>query len=255
MVLMLIGFTWYNAKTTQEQQQIEAARQDSLARVEALKPVPPPVEQVQTAASMPAVNDSAAAINAASEALNRYGVFGASAGGEMKDVTLENNKIKVTISTKGGMVKMAELTSDYVRYQDKSNIKLWSDSLSAMKVIFNLYGKGTIKSDELYFVPSADKINAKSAAGSLSMRLNTSDPNKFVEFIYSLEPDSYKVNFSLNVNGLGNEMEVGTKPIMLEWFALGVGNEKGISAERQKSSVFYREMEEEPRLSERVERR
>lgn len=245
MVLMLIGFTWYNAKTTQELQAIEAAKQDSLARVEALNPTPPPVAPEQQAPQQVAIPDSLRDQLQATEAFYRYGILAPAITGEAKEVVLENNKIKVVLNTKGGMVKMAELVSDYVRYQDKSNIRLWSDSLSAMKMLFNLVGKGTLKSDEFYFVPSADYADAKSTQQQLVLKLNSSDPSKYIEFVYTLAPDAYKVDFAVNVVNLGNELEIAAKPIQLEWFALGISNEKGISAERQKSSVFYRETEED----------
>jgi len=245
MVLMLIGFTWYNAKTTKEQQLVEAGIQDSLARVAALNPAPIVIPEQSAPVQNVVIPDSLREKMQASEAYSRFGILASASTGEAQDVVLENTKIKVTLNTKGGMVKMAELVSDYVRYQDKSNIKLWSDSLSAMKMLLNVAGKGTLKSDEFYFTASTTYADAKTAQQQVVLKLSSADPSKYIEFVYALAPDAYKVDFAVNVVNLGNELEIAAKPIQLEWFVLGESNEKGISAERQKSSVFYREVDED----------
>ncbi|MBX7051368.1 MAG: membrane protein insertase YidC [Flavobacteriales bacterium] len=248
MVVLLIGFAWYQNGELKKQAEAEQARLDSLAKVEASQPKPaeqPQVTSENTATMAAAPNDSLSAV-AVSDALNqKYGILSSAVQGEGRDVVIENNRIKVTLNTKGGMVKMAELTDGYKTYHTKENIKLWSDSLSAMKLLFNLYGKGSFKSDEFVFTPSTDYADAKGSAQSVSMKLLSADPSKYLELIYSLTPDSYQVGLKINVVGMGDDLELGSKPMNLEWFAAGLSNEKGISAERARCSIYYREMEED----------
>jgi YidC/Oxa1 family membrane protein insertase len=73
------------------------------------------------------------------------------------------------------------------------------------------------------------------------MRLSSADPSKYIEYVYQLLPDAYQVNCKVNLVGLDRELELSSKPVALEWFARGMQNEKGLSAERQKCSVFFRE--------------
>lgn len=248
MVVLLIGFAWYQNGELKKQAEAEQARLDSLAKVEASQPKPaeqPQVTSENTATMAAAPYDSLSAV-AVSDALNqKYGILSSAVQGEGRDVVIENNRIKVTLNTKGGMVKMAELTDGYKTYHTKENIKLWSDSLSAMKLLFNLYGKGSFKSDEFVFTPSTDYADAKGSAQSVSMKLLSADPSKYLELIYSLTPDSYQVGLKINVVGMGDDLELGSKPMNLEWFAAGLSNEKGISAERARCSIYYREMEED----------
>lgn len=250
MVVLLIGFAWYQNGEMKKQAEAEQARLDSLAKVEAANPKPSePTQTIPTSDQAvivaPAANDSASMASASGVLHEKFGILATAVQGEARDIILENNKVKVTLNTKGGMVKMAELTDGYKAYHSKENIRLWSDSLSAMKLAFNLYGKGNFKSDEFIFVPSTDYADAKTAAQSVSMKLSTADPNKYLELIYSLAPDSYQVGMKINVVGMGDDLELGGKPMNLEWFVAGLPNEKGISAERSRCSVYYREMEED----------
>lgn len=249
MVLLLVGFAWYQNGEMKKQAEAEQARLDSLARVEAANPQPAevitPTNDTNGVVVAPVVNDSIAAIMASDANNQKYGILSVATSGEGKDVILSNKQVKVTLNTRGGMVKMAELTDGYKNYNTKENILLWSDSLSAMKLIFNLYGKGSFKSDEFIFTPSAELADASASAQSVTMKLSTADPSKFLELIYSLAPDSYQVNLKINVVGLGDDLELASKPMNLEWFAAGLPNEKGISAERARCSVFYRELGED----------
>ncbi len=245
MVLMLLAFMYYNTKQQHELQLAEKKRLDSLAQVEMQQPKAPQNASSQTIATNH--NTSINSMMADSNHLQtKYGILASSAKGESQSVVLENQVIKITLDTKGGLFKMAELINgDYLNYHTKQNIRLWDDSLSTMKLIFNLYGKGSFKSDEFYFQPSATHVDASQSEGKLTLRLVTTDPSKYIELVYSLQPNAYRVETAINIVGLGNDLELQQKPMQLEWYAEGINNEKGISAERARSSVFFREMGEE----------
>lgn len=241
MVLLLVGFSWYQGDQMKKRAAAEQLQLDSLAKIEAAKPKVDTLQVTQIAA---AVGDSNAVLSAgANEA--KYGILASATFGNDQEVVLENHKVKVTLSTKGGLLKAAELLDNYKVYGKNTNVQLWDDSLSKMKLVFNLYGKGTFKSDEFVFTPSSAYADAKTAAQQLSMKLTTADPTKYIELIYTLTPDAYNVGMKVNVVGMGNEMDLSTNPMKLEWYAVGNANEKGIGAERSKSSVFYRENEED----------
>lgn len=246
MVLMLLGFMYFTTKQQHEQQLAQKRIADSLAIVEAAKPKPVVTEQSTTAQPIENLSDSAKQALRASVANDKYGILAPSALGTATDVVMHNKLVKLTINTKGGLFTMAELVDgEYKNYHTQENIRLWDDSLSKMKLLLNLYGKGSFKSDEFYFQPSASNVDASSADGQLTMKLVTADPAKYLEIVYSLKPDAYNVDVVINAVGLGNDLELGSKPLALEWYAEGINNEKGISAERTRSSVFFREMDED----------
>ena len=244
MLIMLIGFSWYQTDIQRDQAIAEQARLDSLAKAEILNPKPAEVAPTMAAVETQ-LPDSANSAALAAAAGDKYGLFVVAASGSAQEVVMENNKVKLTLNTRGGLFTMAELQGEYKNYQTKANVKLWSDSLSAMKLILNLYGKGSFKSDEFYFIPSASHVDAKTNTGQLTMRLNTADASKYIELVYSLQPDSYGVDMRINVNGMGDDLELSSKAMNLEWYAAGMNNEKGLTAERARCSVYYKEFEED----------
>lgn len=246
MIALLLGFSIYQTSLQKEQQIAEQARLDSLAKITA------PVETIQqpqaTAAQFaPAENlpDSVKQAMVASELGSKYGILAPSAQGSQREVVMENNKVKLTLNTRGGLFTMATLQDGYKSYQSKENIRLWSDSLSAIKLVFNVYGKGSFKSDEFVFEPSTEYVDAKAGQGQLVMKLKSADASKYLELVYTLQPDAYAVDMKINVVGMGDDLELSGHPMLLEWYAAGEANEKGISAERARASVYYREMEED----------
>jgi len=245
MILMLLGFMYFQTKQAHEQQIAEQHLQDSLAKAEASMPKPVANEQPTSTQPVKSLSDSVQQALRASVANNKYGILAPSALGTATDVVMQNKLVKLTINTKGGLFTMAELIDgEYKNYHTKENIRLWDDSLSKMKLLLNLYGKGSFKSDEFYFQPSAPSVDASNADGQLTMKLATADPAKYLEIVYSLKPDAYNVGVTINAVGLGNDLELSSKPMSLEWYAEGLNNEKGISAERARSSVFYRPMDD-----------
>lgn len=239
MILLVIGFAWFNTPSPEEA--AEQLRLDSLARVE---------QEQKKALEAPPADKATAPVyqsdSAYAQAMNaQFGILAPATQGEAKYVTIENNKIRMQLSTRGGMIKNVTLVDGYTRYKDNAAIELWADSLSKMKFNFTLAGKGNYSTDYFYFTPSASNIDAKAQAQDLVMRMNSADPSKYLELVYHIEPNSYDVSCKLNVVGLGNQMDLTGNSLRFEWMATGIANEKGITAERSKCGVYFREQEED----------
>lgn len=245
MVLLVIGFSWFTAPSPQEV--AEQRRLDSLARVE--------IERAQRTAdslnnaqrmleqSMAAQpQDSAAQARLAAQNNERFGILSNAARGEAQDVVVENKKWRLVFTTRGGMLKSATLLDGHTDYHDHAPIRLWADSLSKMHLQLEVAGKGILGSDAFYFEPSAASIDAREQAGQLVMKLVSNDPSKNLELVYSIQPDSYALQCDVRVNGLGADL---SGPVRLQWDVAGRNNEKGITAERTKTSIFFRELEED----------
>jgi YidC/Oxa1 family membrane protein insertase len=172
---------------------------------------------------------------------NEHGVFAPASVGTEELISLKNNKLKVELSTKGGMFYSAELTEKYKSYWDSVNIQLWEPEISTMSIAFDYKGKGTKTTSQFFFTPEVN--NAVAAEGNpafATMRLNTTDPGKYLEFTYSLPNDSYEIVCDFKAVGLYNEIDL-TGEQTFDWLATGISQEKGKMIEMQRSSVFYRE--------------
>ncbi len=241
MILLLLGFSWYQAKEQEKLQQEQQAALDSVATSTPNISIPPSVEPAATLDNPP--NDSLQIALTNQAQVDKFGVLAVSSSGEARAVFLHNNKVKLTLNTRGGLFSSAELLDGHKNYTSQENIRLWSEAYSAMKLRLHLAGKGEFTSDEFFFEASESDVDASQTTGTITMRLRSQDPAKYLDIVYTLQPDAYAVDVKVNANGLGNELEMGSKPLELEWYAAGMNNEKGLAAERTRCSVYYREGE------------
>lgn len=236
MLLIAVGFSWYSAKTKAEaaanapQQTEQTAQQSS---------TPTPERTAVVASTDTAAQAQVAVLNTA-----RYGSLDAAAmPAEETYTVLSNNKIKVKISSKGGLLHSAELLeTDYKKYNSEQQVQLWDTAQSKMDIAWKNGSGAVLLSSELNFVASTSNANAKDGAATVILTATGSN-NAQLQWTYSLEPNSYNVKCSFEAKGLENEM-FGS-PLVFRWLLNGLAQEKGIQAERSKSSIFYREMEED----------
>ncbi len=172
----------------------------------------------------------------------KFGVFYPASIGKDSLIVIENEKIRVTLSTKGGNMVCAELKNfksytDYHEGNDRSLMLFDRDSSNLGLSFF--VNDVPLETKSLFFEPI---ISDKKGNKMVRMRTKTSDPKKYIEFIYSLPADSYTMNYEINVNGLAEEGV--TESIELNWHSKLLSTEKLITTERMLSSVFYKYQDE-----------
>ena len=234
MLLIAIGFSWYSAKTRAEAaaNAPQTTEQPAQAANTSAPETPAVVASTDTTAQVAALNTA------------RYGSMDAAAlPAEETYTVLSNNKVKIKISSKGGMLHSAELLeADYKKFNSDKQVQLWDTAQSQMDIAWKNGSGAVLFSSELNFTSSVAQAEAKDGVATVVMTATGSN-NAQLQWTYTLEPNSYNVNCSFEAKGMENEM-FGS-PLVLRWLLYGLANEKGIQAERSKSSIFYREMEED----------
>lgn len=172
----------------------------------------------------------------------KFGVFYPASSGKDSLIVLENEKVRITLSTKGGNMVCAELKgfksyTDYKEGNDRALMLFDRDSSSLGLSFF--VDDVPLQTNSLFFEPV---ISEKGGNKMVRMRTKTSDPKKYIEFIYSLPADSYTMNYEINVNGLADEGV--TESIELNWKTKLLSTEKLITSEQMLSSVFYKYQDE-----------
>lgn len=225
--LIMIGFSYLSQPS--EEQKREMRLRDSIARVEA--------ERMQQAAEL-----EKAAFNAASrenDSLN------AAASGHIffqdnlceKEITLENNKIKLHINTRGGRITYVEL-KEY-RTHDSLPLILWKPEKSTFGL--NFYAKNKqINTEKLLFIPGNETgtLNAATGKATLSMKL-ISEEGKYIEYIYTLSPDSYMVDFSIRTQNMNNVIAANSSFLTMFWGVDMPQLEKSKDFENRYTGVYY----------------
>lgn len=236
ILIILVGSTYF-LKPSEQEMKREKMVQDSIARAKNHQPVKAlPLDSAKTAAKP--VVDSAAL----------KGPFGAALSGNDQPVVLENELLKVNISPKGGRIASVEL-KNFKTYDQKPLI-MFEGNDSKFGLMFNAAGKN-INTNDLYFTSSAANLSvAKTDSNSLTMRLNYAD-GKYIDYIYSLKGDSYKVGFTVVTKGMQDVIAPGQKQLILNWEAVLKQKEKDIKSEHRYSTAYFKHMEGDvDRLSE-----
>jgi len=133
----------------------------------------------------------------------QYGIFTDALSGEGEDITIENELVTLTYSTKGGLVKQAAL-KEYDDYQHHFPLVLFDENSSDLKYLISTE-YGNINLADLHFDVE------KSQLGDTIQLTFVSDlgANKFIKHIYKLFPDSYQVKHQFLIMGLEGEIAGG----------------------------------------------
>lgn len=231
--LILFGFSWYNSKVYNEQQRA-AFVADSLAAVEALKNAP----KIDSAALALQEQGEMAqnAMSGSSVPVYADSLLEQSRFGQEEFYTLENNKIKISFTTKGAQASSV-LIKNYFTY-DSLDLYLVKQNASNLDMEFySDFHRAFLKSSTFNFTKVAQTDS------SLVFRLAFAD-NAYVEHVYNLSPDSYMLDFDVKMVGMDKYIRNGSQ-MLVNWKMNVPRLEKGYDNEKNYSSVFYKFPNEE----------
>ena len=220
--LLLIGaiFLGYNYVNQPTEEEIAAykRKQDSIAQMEAQR-VKAEMEANDAEVSNNDISTPLATIENDSvqdiRLQNEFGIFANSGKGSNEFVTLENEKIKLTIATKGAKMVSAEL-KEYHTY-DSLPLLLFDEATSDFGLNFTSQNR-FLETNMLYFDASEKEVSVSgNENGSLVLRAYADSKDSYIEFIYGLKGDSYLVDYDVNVVGLGNLLRENSSEFGLSW--------------------------------------
>jgi YidC/Oxa1 family membrane protein insertase len=248
--LILIGFSVYttNSNDDKELPKTETVAQEQTSTTSAK-------QTSAAAASMSADTSSGSVADSIRKAIvneglkKDFGLFYNSAKGSDKDIVVENEKMKITFSAKGGYISKVELKNYYTfedRITKKHDLNLFIQDSSYYQINFNHVGK-KMNTRDFYFVPSSESFSVKGDASKvISFKLATSeDPNKYIELQYVIPGNDYKIGFNVNIAGLERDIAGTEKGLTFEWEQYTPKQEKIISEERKVATMFYYNADEE----------
>ena len=176
--------------------------------------------------------------------INQYGVFAQSALGENDFITLENNKVELKISLKGGKVYSARL-KDYKTFDSKPLILFSGDSTVFGFNFFTTDNKA-VQTNNLFFKPVSETKSyvVRSAAESVILRLNAGE-DKYIEYKYTLAPDKYTVDFNVTFKSMDGIIASNQNSLTLDWKMYMPQQEKGRQNEETYSTINYKYYQDE----------
>ena len=226
IALILIGYSYFMSPSKEELKAMHV--RDSIARVEAQRAA---ALEKERQAEFAAQQQNTETQQAGTEAIFKQDSL------PVEQYTLENNKIKLHINTKGGCIDYVDLKG--YRTHDSLPLILWKDHKSSMGLNFYARNK-QINTADLIFVPNTNQkeLNAEGAEQVLTMRAYV-DENKYLEFEYKLAPDSYMVDFNINTYNLNDVIASNTNFLTLYWGVDMPQLEKSRDFESRYTGVYY----------------
>jgi len=229
--LILLGF-WQLNKPNEKEVQAQKRYNDSIALVQQAK------VQAETAINKTATVSKDSAIGTDTAAIsNSFGDFSASAKGEEKFYTLENELIKLTISSKGGRIYSAQLKN--YKTHDTLPLMLFDGKESSMGFTLVTKNNRVLNSKDLYFEPVSAVTKDASGNQTLIMRLKTTG-TAYIDFAYTLPVKNYMLSFGIKANGMNAVMPAGINSLDMQWSSKIRQQEMGRKTENRYAAIEYK---------------
>jgi len=177
---------------------------------------------------------------AATQLHSQFGAFAPLAAGSEQELVLENARIRVTFTNKGGRIRNIWL-KDYQKINVDTSGKdfsapvyLLEDTKNRFEYLLPISGaqSGKVSSADLFF-------NATQDGNTVVFKADAGD-GRFFEQRYTLKPDQYELDYVLRASGLPDEQ------IQLLWINHLDKLEKNQQYERTMSTVYYKTAENLP---------
>ena len=229
--VVLFLFTWLN-RPTQEAIEAQQHYRDSLAleqaRIEALNR---PAKETQLNA--PVIPEGLSDSVRTELLRQNFSDFAVAAEGTEEFVTLENDKIEVKISSKGGKLSYARL-KEYTTWDKQPLVLFDGADESDFGITMISANQRVVNTSDLYFtpIPSAD-------GRSVVMRLAI-DKGRYMDFIYTLEPDNYMLRYTIESAGLNGILAPSTHSLDFTWRQKTRKLEHGRKYEDQYTGLYYK---------------
>ena len=152
----------------------------------------------------------------------------------------------MVISNKGARPWLVEL-KNYKTFDGKPLILFQGDS---SLFDLNFYAQNrSISTENLFFEANSDQskdiiVNKTSGPQSISFKLSVGE-NQYMEYIYTVKPESYMVDFDIRLNGMDDVIAGNTSNLDLQWQIYSPAHEKGRANEQQYTSLYYKFYQDE----------
>ena len=161
-----------------------------------------------------------------------YGDFAPAARGTEDFVTLENERVRLMFTTKGGRLYRAEL-KEYKAYGDTVNdLHLFTGDESNLAFTLITANNRIISTQNLYFEPvRSDSV--------LTMRLKTAQDEAYLDFTYTLPHNEYMWHFDIVPHNMEQVLAQNVSTIEMQWKQLVPQQEKGRKFEERYAQLQY----------------
>lgn len=170
---------------------------------------------------------------------SQVGAFGGAVKGDTGLITLENSKLTLKISLKGGRVYSARL-KDYRTY-DSLPLVLFSGDSTVFGFKFFTADNKPVQTNDLFFKPVGENRTflVTTQPQSVVLRL-MAGADRYIEYKYTLSPDKYMVDFDVTFKSMESIIASNQNSLTFDWRMFIPQQEKGRQNEDSYANIRYR---------------
>ncbi len=235
-VLFVAWMYFFGPETTE----LEPREEPSTEQVTEDKPASPSIDEKKETTLDRALSEADTATLDASDSLSiatqqqQYGVFAGAATGEAKEVTAENDLMRVVFNTRGGVASLVEL-KQFKTYQKEPLILF--DELSSKFAYLVEVNNLDIDLTDLYYESDSDNLEVvEGDTASVSFTANLGG-NRSISHVYTFVHNSYQIGYQLILQGLEGVIEDDN--INFVWQEQIKPLEKDLTEARNRTTITY----------------
>ena len=162
-----------------------------------------------------------------------YGPFAPAAQGKEEFITLQNEKLQITIATHGGVIESARLLEYHASGDSINPLCLFRGDESALDFTLTTANNRVVQTSNLYFtsVPT-------DSANQVILRLPTSRSDAWIDFVYTLS-DNYMVRLEMQPHNAQAVLALNTNSLDMLWRQIIPQQEQGRKFEERYAQLQY----------------
>ncbi|MDR0559857.1 MAG: membrane protein insertase YidC [Prevotellaceae bacterium] len=240
IALIFLGYMWWSSNNAEHYNAERKKINDSIAIIEKEREI----LRLQTKDK-----DSIEQAIAKEVTFANLGKMAASLNGDENFYTVENEKLKITFSNRGARIWSIEF-KDYQKYDDfKANngtpLKMFYGDENAFSFILPLKAQN-ISTSDFYFEPEMQNQTLSVTADSVNIPFRLyADSASYIEFLYTVHKDSYKIGFNVNFVAMESHLNSRATAVNINWKLNLFQQEKGFVNENNYTTIAYKYPNEE----------
>lgn len=177
-------------------------------------------------------------------ASDKFGPFAEAAVGKEEFYTLENDFIRLKLTTRGGRPWSVEL-KDYKTF-DSLPLILFDSTNSSLGLNF-FASRKPVSTSLLFFKPEYPENHHLKVTGNdsltftLRLYAHTGDTSRssYIEYRYTLKGNDYMLGFNIRMVNMDRVLDPTSTLFNLQWNADMLRQEKNLENERNESTIYY----------------
>ncbi|PKP19814.1 MAG: membrane protein insertase YidC [Bacteroidetes bacterium HGW-Bacteroidetes-21] len=245
---IIVVFSVVNQPSKEEIEQAKK-KMDSIALVENTRLQEEAKQQAEAENKVPIIGPNDSTDVASTDSLkqnalvSQFGRFSNNTEGQEKFSSLENDKIRILFTNKGGRIFSVQL-KEYQTF-DSLPLILFSGDSTLFEINF-FSDNRNISTQNLFFemLGKDSALVADKDSQTVAFQLSPDSLSSII-FEYSLKPGSYKVDFNIKTKGIEHIIAENANYLNLNWHIKVPAQEKGMDFERQNSTIYFKHHQDE----------